>query len=326
MPAYGHERVGRVLLRPCGRRSGQPGPVPDGMEPGAVPGQTVAAGQPACRAPSLPSGRTTTARKRQRHPAESFPAAAGIRAGDVGEPRPTLDYAGFQALAGSVGHAPGWGPAWVAAHSRRSYVVEIPAIGSPRRHHRASPLLLDRSASTWRLEPTTDGYYRLISDATGLCADMQRGTRNRLGVVEQEGAPVTAETCAGTTTQEWQIADTRWFPACSAICWRPLPAGGNGSSSVTSQRTNWVIQPRSTALGRCAGARFCVTGAPPARRRRVGCACHVANIGESRSRREISRYSRRSWVRAATVDALRRAGAGCPGCRRGERSPEFPTT
>lgn len=125
-----------------------------------------------------------------------------------GSPHPTPDYASFQALATSIDHAPGWGPQWEQPVPAGSYVLrnEGGVLTSPEAA--AGQLTVGGDRQTWTLTPTADGYYQLKSDATGLCADMRRGTRNRLGVVQQIGAPVTAETCttgSSSTTQRWQV-------------------------------------------------------------------------------------------------------------------------
>jgi len=44
---YGHERVGRVLLRPWRRRSGQPGLYQTGWSPGGSPARRSRPGSPA---------------------------------------------------------------------------------------------------------------------------------------------------------------------------------------------------------------------------------------------------------------------------------------
>jgi hexosaminidase len=155
-----------------------------------------------------------------------------------GSPHPTTDYASFQTMAQAIGHAPGWGPAFVQPVAQGSYVVQSPrgVLTSPTTA--TSQLTVSRTSSTWTLTPTADGYYRLVSDATGLCADMRRGTPNRLGVVEQEGAPVTAETCSTRRTQEWQL--------------EPVPGGYRIVDAITQEAAvvdngNVEQQPRVVA-------------------------------------------------------------------------------
>jgi hexosaminidase len=155
-----------------------------------------------------------------------------------GSPHPTSDYVGFQTLAQSIGHAPGWGPAFVQPVAQGSYVVQGArgVLTSPTTA--TSQLTVSPTPSSWTFQPTLDGYYRLVSDATGLCADMRRGTPNRLGVVEQEGAPVTAETCTNRTTQEWQL--------------EPVPGGYRFVNAITQEAavvdgSNVGQQPRAVA-------------------------------------------------------------------------------
>lgn len=59
-------------------------------------------------------------------------------------------------------------------------------------------------------QTTSDGYYRLISMATGLCATVDTGTANPLGVIEQAGAPVSWQQCdTSAQTQKWQLEPVR---------------------------------------------------------------------------------------------------------------------
>ena len=168
-----------------------------------------------------------------------------------GSPRPTADYAGFQALADTIGHAPGWAPAWVQPLPAGTYVVEGDdgVLASPPAA--AAPLVVGADDATWRLEPTADGYYRIASTATGLCADMRRGTPNRLGVVEREGSAVTAETCDSRTTQEWQLEPVSGgFRVVNAITQEAMDASGPGATvvqqpRVVAQHATWQIRSHS---------------------------------------------------------------------------------
>jgi hexosaminidase len=155
-----------------------------------------------------------------------------------GSPHPTPDYASFQTMAQAIGHAPGWGPAFLQPVAQGSYVVQSArgVLTSPTTA--TTQLTVSRTPSTWTLTPTADGYYRMVSDATGLCADMRRGTPNRLGVVEQEGAPVTAETCSTRATQEWQL--------------EPAPGGYRIVNAITQEaavvnNSSVEQQPRTVA-------------------------------------------------------------------------------
>ncbi|WP_051951859.1 RICIN domain-containing protein [Actinacidiphila yeochonensis] len=98
------------------------------------------------------------------------------------------------------------------------------------------------TAGSWSLAPTSDGYYTLTDTATGLCADVKHGTTNGMGVVEQEGAGATAETCAPTESQKWQL--------------EPVPGGYRIVDAITQQALQApaaggpvVQQPRDAARG-----------------------------------------------------------------------------
>jgi hexosaminidase len=208
--------------------------------PEVFEGQTVAAGQPGLSGAEMAVWPDNYgAETENTAQANLFMPLRVLAQATWGSPHPTADYAGFQTLAQSRGHAPGWGPAFVQPVSQGSYVVRSRggALTSPTTA--ASPLTVGRTRSTWTLQPTPDGYYRLVSDATGLCADLRRGTPNRLGVVEQEGAPVTAETCSSTRpAQEWQL--------------EPVPGGYRIVNAITQEAAtvqdgSVAQEPRSAA-------------------------------------------------------------------------------
>ncbi|MEU5092653.1 family 20 glycosylhydrolase [Streptomyces sp. NPDC021356] len=142
-----------------------------------------------------------------------------------GGPAPSADYAGFRALADRLGHAPTWGPQWVQPMKAGTYRLHSAAGGTLEDGASAAPgtpLHATRAGSTdWLLEPTDDGYYRLVATGSGLCADVSRGTANPMHVVEQAGAAVTAETCTGTASQKWQL--------------EPVPGGHRLVDAITQQ-------------------------------------------------------------------------------------------
>jgi hexosaminidase len=209
-----------------------------GWSPVDFPGQTVAAGQ------AVPGAEFTIwpddygAETENTTQANVFMPLRFVAQATWGSPDPTADYAGFEQLADAIGHAPGWGPAWVQPVPGGSYQIRDNGGALTAPSTVSSALVVRHGKETWTLQPTDDGYYRLVSGSTGLCADMRRGTPNRLGVVEQEGAAVTAETCDGGTTQEWQI--------------EPVPGGYRIVDAITQeaadvQSGNVVQEPRSAA-------------------------------------------------------------------------------
>ena len=160
-----------------------------------------------------------------------------------GGPRPAADYAGFTALANSLGHAPGWGPQWNQPLPAGSYTVRGDGGLLTAPASAATPLAVDpgaaASANVWQLRPTDDGYYHLVT-AGGLCADVSRGQANNMHVVEQEGAAATAETCGAAESQKWQL--------------EPVPGGYRIVDAITQQTLDTaggagpvVQQPRDLA-------------------------------------------------------------------------------
>lgn len=180
-----------------------------GWSPVDFDGQTVAAGQPGLSGAEIAIWPDNYGRETENTTQTGVFMPLRVTAQATwGSPHPTPDYASFQTLATSIGHAPGWGPQWVQPVAAGSYVLRNDGgvLSSPAAA--AGQLTVGTQRQTWTLTPTADGYYQLKSDATGLCAEVRRGTRNRLGVVEQIGAPVTAETCttgSSSTTQRWQV-------------------------------------------------------------------------------------------------------------------------
>jgi hexosaminidase len=165
-----------------------------------------------------------------------------------GGPKPLPDYAGFTGLAHTLGHAPGYGPEWTQPLKAGAYALRdtraggaLTAAGPPAGP--GSPLTAargaDTPAATWRLRPTDDGYYQLVSGDSGLCADVSRGAANAMHVVEEAGAAATAETCATTQSQKWQLEPVRGgYRVVDAITQQALDVTGGGAV---------VQQPRDTA-------------------------------------------------------------------------------
>lgn len=201
--------------------------------PVEFPGQTITAAQPGLTGSELAIWPDNYGKETENTAQQDLFYALRVFAQEAwGSPRPTADYSAFQTLADGIGHSPGWGPAWVQPIPAGTYV--IPGLSSPG--SAGNPLTAGGS-DRWQLAATADGYYRLTSTVTGLCADMRSGTPNRLGVVEQEGAAVTAETCNGSTTQEWQL--------------EPAPGGFRIVNAITQEAavpgTTVVQQPRVVA-------------------------------------------------------------------------------
>jgi hexosaminidase len=168
--------------------------------------------------------------------------------GAWGGPKPAADYAGFAALADTLGHAPGWGPEWVQPLKGGTYQLRSTDTGGALRDG-ASPVVPgtpltakagpDTAAAAWELRPTDDGYYQLVAGDSGLCADVSRGTANNMHVVEQAGAAATAETCTTSASQKWQLEPVHGgYRVVDAITQQTLVVGADGAV---------VQQPRDVA-------------------------------------------------------------------------------
>ncbi len=170
-----------------------------------------------------------------------FTSLRAFAQGAWGSPRPTADYTGFTALAASLGHAPGWGPQWVQPVADGSYRLSGADGPLAAPATAADPLTTDRAAAagatTWHLEPTDDGYYRLVAEGSGLCADMSRGATNNMHVVEQQGATATAEVCGTSEHQKWQLEPVPGgYRIVNAITQETLEATGAGAPVVQQPR------------------------------------------------------------------------------------------
>ncbi|MBP0457320.1 family 20 glycosylhydrolase [Streptomyces montanisoli] len=181
--------------------------------------------------------------------------------GAWGGPKPTGDYAGFTALAATVGHAPGWGPAWTQPVPEGSYGLRSatgagltagpsPAPGTP-----LSAVHGKQQAAAWRLTKTDDGYYRLLDTASGLCADVSRGASNAMHVVERAGAAATAETCSAAASQKWQLEPASGgYRLVDAITQQALTVTTAGAAVQqprdTARHAVWHLTPQAPAATR----------------------------------------------------------------------------
>ncbi len=175
-----------------------------------------------------------------------------------GGPRPADDWAGFTALADSLGHAPGWGPRWTqplpAGDYRLSATAGSGLLSVPPGTTAAGTALVadpaaDPATASWQLRPTDDGYYQLALGDSGLCAEISRGPANNMHVVEQEGATATAETCGAAETQKWQLEPVAGgYRIVDAITQEALDASGADGTVVQQPRDTaradvWAVTP-----------------------------------------------------------------------------------
>ncbi|WP_406284183.1 family 20 glycosylhydrolase [Streptomyces sp. NBC_00209] len=120
-----------------------------------------------------------------------------------GGPKPSPTYAGFEAMARRIGHAPGWTDADRAPLADGTYRLTsgakalAPAADS-------GVALVKGTKAAWTLTATADGYYTVRS-ADGLCLDAVRG-KKYLGAPLEVGAELSLGACsAGARTQRWQL-------------------------------------------------------------------------------------------------------------------------
>ncbi|HEU5471780.1 MAG TPA: family 20 glycosylhydrolase [Actinophytocola sp.] len=126
-----------------------------------------------------------------------------------GATRPDPDITAFTRRAERAGRSPGIPPpgntpipdAPVTLALDEEYLT--PAEPTP-----GAALTTAAEPSTWRIDPTPDGYHTLRHVPTNLCAESRLGTRD-LNTPLEPGTPITAETCAATNRlQRWQLART----------------------------------------------------------------------------------------------------------------------
>ncbi|WNI22535.1 family 20 glycosylhydrolase [Streptomyces sp. ITFR-16] len=121
-----------------------------------------------------------------------------------GGPEPSGTYAGFEALARRIGHAPGWENTDRAPLADGTYRLTAGAKALAPGADAGVALARDRTAA-WRLTATADGYYTVASATSGLCLDVVRG-KKYLGAPLEVGAELSLGTCsAGARTQRWQL-------------------------------------------------------------------------------------------------------------------------
>lgn len=121
-----------------------------------------------------------------------------------GGPKPSATYAGFEALARRIGHAPGWENTDRAPLADGTYRLTAGPKALAPGADAGVALVRDRSAA-WTLTATADGYYTVESAGSGLCLDMVRG-KKYLGAPLEVGAELSLGSCsADARTQRWQL-------------------------------------------------------------------------------------------------------------------------
>ncbi|WP_261991701.1 family 20 glycosylhydrolase [Streptomyces sp. OR43] len=121
-----------------------------------------------------------------------------------GGPKPSATYAGFEALARRIGHAPGWDNTDRTPLADGTYRLTAGAKAlAPGAE--AGVSLARGAKAAWTLTATSDGYYTVRSADSGLCLEAARG-RKYLGAPLEVGAELSLGTCAaGARTQRWQL-------------------------------------------------------------------------------------------------------------------------
>ncbi|MFJ5719390.1 family 20 glycosylhydrolase [Streptomyces sp. NPDC093149] len=121
-----------------------------------------------------------------------------------GGPKPSETYAGFEALARRIGHAPGWSNTDRTPLADGTYRLTAGDRAlSPAAD--AGVSLVGAGAASWTLTATADGYYTVRSSETGQCLDAVRG-KKYLGAPLEVGAELSLGACSATArTQRWQL-------------------------------------------------------------------------------------------------------------------------
>ncbi len=121
-----------------------------------------------------------------------------------GGPKPSPTYAGFEALARKIGHAPGWENTDRTPLADGTYRLTTGAKAlAPAAD--AGVSLVRNSAASWALTATADGYYTVRSTENGQCLDAVRG-KKYLGAPLEVGAELSLANCSTTArTQRWQL-------------------------------------------------------------------------------------------------------------------------
>ncbi|MEU1490778.1 family 20 glycosylhydrolase [Streptomyces sp. NPDC005776] len=121
-----------------------------------------------------------------------------------GGPKPSETYAGFEALARRIGHAPGWENTDRAPLADGTYRLTAGAKALAPGADAGVSVARDAKAA-WTLTATADGYYTVKSAQSGLCLDAARG-KKYLGAPLEVGAELSLGACAaGARTQRWQL-------------------------------------------------------------------------------------------------------------------------
>lgn len=123
-----------------------------------------------------------------------------------GGPKPSATYAGFEALARRIGHAPGWDNTDRAPLADGTYRLTAGAKTlAPGAGAGAGVSLARDAKAVWTLTATSDGYYTVKSADSGLCLEAARG-KKYLGAPLEVGAELSLGSCAaGARTQRWQL-------------------------------------------------------------------------------------------------------------------------
>ncbi|MFJ5288253.1 family 20 glycosylhydrolase [Streptomyces sp. NPDC088348] len=136
--------------------------------------------------------------------AKTFMPLRFIAQATWGGPKPSPTYAGFEALAKKIGHAPGWSDTDRTPVADGTYKLTAgdhktlaPAAGS-------DVVFGTDPSAAWTLKATDDGYYTLTS-ATGQCLEDNRGELHT-GAPLDVGSELSVNTCsADSRTQRWQL-------------------------------------------------------------------------------------------------------------------------
>lgn len=136
--------------------------------------------------------------------AKTFMPLRFIAQATWGGPKPSPTYAGFEALARKLGHAPGWSNTDRTPLPDGTYRLTAgPKALAPAAD--AGVSLVRGSEAAWTLTATADGYYTVRSAGNGQCLEASRGKRY-LGAPLEVGAELSLGTCSATArTQRWQL-------------------------------------------------------------------------------------------------------------------------
>lgn len=137
--------------------------------------------------------------------AKTFMPLRFIAQATWGGPKPSPTYAGFEALAKKIGHAPGW------ANTDRTPVADGTYELTAKGHKTLAPgagsgvVFGSDATAAWTLKATADGYYTLTSATTGQCLEDNRGELHT-GAPLEVGSELSVATCsAASRTQRWQL-------------------------------------------------------------------------------------------------------------------------